>query len=131
MSLAEAVAQLARHNITGAPVLHAGRVIGVASLTDLMREAPDRQSGAMLGDTKGRSGSLRVKDVMTTRVVSLPPTATVAEVADLMQREHVHRVLVMEGELLYGIVSTFDVARAVAATPSVRPSSELFSAGAA
>ena len=45
---------------------------------------------------------------------ALPPSASVYQAADYMRRAGVHRILVMEGGTLVGLVSTMDVARAVA-----------------
>lgn len=55
-----------------------------------------------------------VAEVMTHAVHHLPPDAPVDAAADMMRRLAVHRVLVMEGDRLRGIVSTMDIARAVA-----------------
>lgn len=55
-----------------------------------------------------------VDEAMTPAVFALPPDATVSAAADYMQRYNVHRVLVMDGRDLLGIVTTTDVARAVA-----------------
>jgi CBS domain-containing protein len=55
-----------------------------------------------------------VEEVMTRRVWSLPPTAAALEAAKLMWRKSVHRVLVMEGERLVGVVTTTDISRAAA-----------------
>jgi CBS domain-containing protein len=55
-----------------------------------------------------------VDEVMTQSVVGLPPNRSVLEAADLMQRQSVHRVLVIDDARLVGIVSALDVARAVA-----------------
>jgi CBS domain-containing protein len=56
-----------------------------------------------------------VAEVMTRHVCSLPPGATVVAAAEYMARAGVHRVLVMDGARLVGIVSTHDIVRAVAA----------------
>ena len=56
-----------------------------------------------------------VAEVMTRRVCSLPPSATVEAAVEYMARAGVHRVLVMDGARLVGIVSTHDIVRAVAA----------------
>lgn len=45
---------------------------------------------------------------------ALAPDVPVTAAADYMRRAGVHRILVMEGDRLLGIVSTMDVARAVA-----------------
>lgn len=55
-----------------------------------------------------------VDEVMSRVIHALPPTADVAQAADYMRRARIHRVLVMEGEKLVGILSALDVAKAVA-----------------
>lgn len=53
-------------------------------------------------------------EIMTRAVCSLPPETEVPAAAEYMYRSHVHRVLVIDHEQLTGIVSTMDIARAVA-----------------
>jgi CBS domain-containing protein len=55
-----------------------------------------------------------VAEAMSRGVRSLRPEASVQAAAALMINAGIHRVLVMEGERLCGIVSTMDVTRAVA-----------------
>jgi CBS domain-containing protein len=55
-----------------------------------------------------------VSEVMTRGVVSVRPAISLAAAADLMRRKRLHRVLVMDGEQLVGILSTTDVVSAVA-----------------
>lgn len=55
-----------------------------------------------------------VAEIMTRKLCSLPPDTTVREAARYMVDRDIHRVLVMEGDRLLGIVSTTDVVRAVA-----------------
>jgi hypothetical protein len=62
-----------------------------------------------LEDFQDRLGELRVEDAMTRGVISVAPEDAVAEVARKMREERVHRVLVMEKEVLAGIISTFDL----------------------
>ncbi|MFP5353887.1 MAG: CBS domain-containing protein [Gemmatimonadota bacterium] len=57
---------------------------------------------------------LTVRDAMTEEVLHLPPDTEVTKAAEFMQRHRVHRVLIMEGGKLEGILSTSDIARAVA-----------------
>jgi CBS domain-containing protein len=51
---------------------------------------------------------------MSLRILSVSPGATLTEVARLMEGEAVHRLLVMEGDALLGIVSALDLVRAMA-----------------
>ena len=55
----------------------------------------------------------RVRDVMTPATFSVRPEATLPELARFMLHAGIHRALVLEGEALTGIVTTFDVLRAV------------------
>jgi CBS domain-containing protein len=55
-----------------------------------------------------------VADAMTHGARTLPPDAGVDEAADLMRREGIHRVLVVDDEKLLGLVSALDIACAVA-----------------
>lgn len=52
-----------------------------------------------------------VDEVMTRDVWALSPHDPVLAAADLMQHRAIHRVLVMDGEKLVGIVSASDIAR--------------------
>jgi CBS-domain-containing membrane protein len=59
---------------------------------------------------------MHVKDAMRVQVVTCEATTPVAEVADEMVRQHVHRVVVVDGggHKPVGIVSTLDIAALVA-----------------
>jgi CBS domain-containing protein len=61
-----------------------------------------------------RMAEATVGSVMTSAVVSLPPGAAVQEAARIMLAEGVHRILVVdEGGILVGLVSSSDMVRAV------------------
>jgi CBS domain-containing protein len=55
-----------------------------------------------------------VNDAMTRDVRSLSPGTSVLDAAALMTDERIHRVVIMDGEEIVGIVSLTDIARAVA-----------------
>lgn len=55
-----------------------------------------------------------VSELMTRKILSVRPGDRVADAAKMMQRASIHRVLVMEDARLRGIVTTMDIARAVA-----------------
>ena len=52
---------------------------------------------------------MTIRELMTTEVVAVPPTATVADVARAMRDQRVGSVLVMEDSYLLGIVSDRDL----------------------
>ncbi|MGH0034966.1 MAG: CBS domain-containing protein [Myxococcota bacterium] len=119
--------------IHGAPVISDdGRVLGVISSADLLRavfethesggesanylrdameySGPD-WSRSLPQDFQDRLSSLLASDFMTESLVSVAPSASIAEVAQQMRENRVHRVLVIEDDALRGIVSTFDLVR--------------------
>lgn len=52
---------------------------------------------------------MRVKDIMRTQVFSVSPHTSVPELAELMVREHLTAVPVLDGGVLVGIVSEIDL----------------------
>jgi CBS domain-containing protein len=79
-------------------------------------------AGAEVGERMAESGGPEwnvleehtVGEIMSRNTRSLSPDATVEEAADFMRSASIHRVLAMDGEQLAGIVSTSDIAAAVA-----------------
>jgi CBS domain-containing protein len=55
-----------------------------------------------------------VADVMSRRLLTLPPDSALPDAARFMMRHGVHRVLVVEDGELVGIATTFDFVRAIA-----------------
>lgn len=54
-----------------------------------------------------------VEEAMSRDPIGVSPNDSVVDAADVMQRRGIHRVLVLEGGKLEGIVSTMDVMRAL------------------
>lgn len=118
----EAAARLAQNNISGAPVVVDGKVVGIVSEADLMRTAI---SGAKVD--KGRSTmnllglflrghatppleDARVKSIMSEYVVTIAPSATIWDAAAIMERHGVKRLPVVDGDRnLLGVVSRADL----------------------
>jgi isocitrate dehydrogenase len=57
--------------------------------------------------------TLMVQDVMTPRVITVPPDYPLADTAKLMVEKGIRRVLVRQGGKIVGIVSDTDIFRAV------------------
>jgi CBS domain-containing protein len=55
-----------------------------------------------------------VSEVMTREIWSLPGSAPAQAAAELMQQHGIHRVLVVDDDQLVGIVTSIDIAKAVA-----------------
>lgn len=54
-----------------------------------------------------------IREIMSTELVTVEPTATVAETATVMGEHHVGSALVLDGEALSGIFTERDIVRAL------------------
>ncbi len=117
MTLREAISILADNHVGGVPVLRGDKVVGVFSAADLLTYLADLNEGPPSDSLRRRRTSLEqvtVSELMTRELKSLAPTCTVEQAADFMRHNQIHRVLVMDGSKLVGIITTTDVAKAVA-----------------
>jgi Predicted transcriptional regulator, contains C-terminal CBS domains len=120
LTIREAMELLSERHVSGAPVVDGGKVVGVFSATDLLAflaDLSDMTPSLTFTRRKGRTTPLEdvtVDEVMTRKIQALRPDIPVDEAAAFMGKKQIHRVLVMEGDVLLGIVSTSDVAKAVA-----------------
>ena len=116
-TLHDAIAVLADNHVGGAPVMRGGKLVGLFSANDLLTYLTDIETGPRSDSLRRRRTSLEdvtVSELMTREIKSLAPDCSVEQAADFMRRNQIHRVLVMDGNHLLGIVTTTDVAKAVA-----------------
>lgn len=120
MTIRDAMELLSQRHVSGAPVIDGGKVVGVFSSSDLLTLVADlNDTTPSLTFRRRRSRTTTLEDVtvdevMTRKVQSLPPELSIEAAARVMVEKQIHRVLVMDADALLGIVSTSDVAKAVA-----------------
>jgi len=121
---------LTEHEISGAPVVDAGgRPVGVVSGTDVvsvdragrkdvsdpspyyLRAFENRFSVESIRGLRVEEEELTVSDIMTPVVISVARDMPVSRIARLMLHDHIHRVIVREGDSIAGIVTSFDMLR--------------------
>ena len=101
-SVAVAARMLTRHNIGVLPVCGTdGKLCGVVTDRDLVTRCMASQRSAE---------QMRVRDVMTGRVISAAPDMDTSAAAHLMGREQIRRLPVVENGMLCGMVSLGDLA---------------------
>ncbi len=123
----EAAQRLARNRITGAPVVVAGKVIGIVSEADLihavMPPVPVHRGLSVLdvlsvmGKARPRDQehSKTVADVMSAPVIQVSPETSVWKAASIMERKGVKRLPVVDDDgYLLGLVSRADLVRTMA-----------------
>lgn len=120
-----------RHRIHGAPVVDGGRLVGIVSRSDVVRqlkleeqriaasafylepfdadESRAEDQARVLEAAASRVGKLRVRDMMIDDLICVAPDASLAAVARRMLERRIHRILVTEGDRLLGIVTSLDL----------------------
>jgi CBS domain-containing protein len=109
-SLNDAEALFKKHRIRHIPVVSGERLIGMLSLTDLLRISFVDNYGEDEGtvDTAVYD-MLSVEQVMVARPVAVSADMSIKEVAEILASREFHALPVTEGEKLVGIVTTTDL----------------------
>ncbi|MBS8239382.1 CBS domain-containing protein [Marinobacter lipolyticus] len=122
---------LTDNEITGSPVTDdLGEIVGIATLKDIteFRWNASRQGGeARLTVEEEREARrlrmaifeemgkvpVEVRDIMTPSVLSVEEQTPVREIADIMMREHLHRIFVTKESKITGIITTYDMLKLI------------------
>jgi len=121
-----------KKDISGAPIVKRNKIVGMITLADIIRFIDLKLSNLPTMYVPGLTSLLlmfiqmekinidfkkemkkitriKIKDVMKTRIVTVKPEATILEVAEIMDRNNVHRVPVVENRKIVGIIARSDV----------------------
>jgi CBS domain-containing protein len=110
----DCVRLLEEHEISGMPVVDAeGLLVGVISESDVVRARATEHLWS-------RWPGLRVRHLMHAPVLTADRDMALGEAAVLMERAHVHRLVVVDESQArpIGVVSTSDLVRALARRPT-------------
>jgi CBS domain-containing protein len=127
MTVAEVRHLLATRGISGAPVVDgSGRILGVVSLSDLVRQTDRRttvgESGRFftnvneyrdLANLPRDASDAPVETLMSKEVYTIPRDSSAAAGASIMRERNIHRLLVTDRGLLVGVVTSLDLLRVV------------------
>jgi len=122
---------LTDNEITGSPVTdETGEIVGIATLKDITEfrwNASRSESDArMTPEEEHEARRLRmaifeemgkvpveVRDIVTPIVLSVDEQTPVRDIADIMMREHLHRIFITKDEKITGIVTTYDMLKLI------------------
>lgn len=122
---------LASRGISAAPVVDGeGVPVGIVTEGDLIRRLADHAPGPLtwflglfgsstpLIERFAKAHGKTARDVMTKELVTVSETETAERIAELMEQNHIRRVLVLKGGKLVGLVSRADLLRAILRMPA-------------
>jgi CBS domain-containing protein len=111
-TIEDTVIILADGHVSALPVVDPrGRLIGVVSTTDVLQAEADCETAA---DRERLFENTTVREIMTSRPITVLPDTEVREAALQMLYLDIHRVFVEDEGKLVGVLSQSDVVRAVA-----------------
>lgn len=108
-SVAYARALLGERGINHLPVISSGRLVGIISSRDLQPDLLSAKRPALHKALETRPNRVRIGSVMTAKVHTVEPVHTLRRAAELMSRERVGALPVVEGGRLVGIISRSDL----------------------
>ncbi len=111
-SLASAVMVMAEQDIGSIVVMSQGKLAGMLTFREVIRILAKRQAENRVGPTPPVS-SFKIAEVMNPTPTVVSPDMDVDQLRKLMVDSHERYLPVMNGEMLMGVVSFHDVAKAV------------------
>ncbi|SDX25677.1 CBS domain-containing protein [Marinobacter mobilis] len=125
---------LTDNEITGSPVTdESGEIVGIATLKDITEfrwnATRNEMDNRLTAEEEQEARRLRmaifeemgkvpveVRDIMTPIVLSVDERTPVKEIADIMMREHLHRIFVTNDDKITGIITTYDMLKLISDT---------------
>lgn len=102
----QALETMSTHDIGSLVIMQRGQLVGMLTFREIIR---------YLSKHQGTIGAVMIGGLMEQHPVSVSPETLATEVQRLMLEHHSRYVPVMEGEMLLGVISFYDMAQAIAA----------------
>jgi CBS domain-containing protein len=134
--LDDAIRVMLQNRISGLPVVdEAGKPVGMLTEGDLLRRAETQterkrprwleflRGPGKIADEYIHTHSRRVKEVMSSRLISAAPDTPLEDVVKLMERHHIKRLPILDDGHLVGIISRANLLQALSVVAHDIPSS--------
>ena len=112
LSLDDAYALMAAHDIRRLPVVQHGKLAGIVTLGDIRRALSFAMTGGAANGGLG-AAALTVADIMSPDPITVAPGDTIQEAAEQMLENQVSALPVVEDGRVVGIVTESDIFRLV------------------
>ena len=123
-SVEEATELMSQYNVSGLPVLENGKLVGIVTEKDLIVKDKKLHFPEYINLIGGiiylesykkfkeefkKYIAVKVNDLMTEQVETINPDTPISEIIELMSKEEVNRLPVLDGDELIGIVTRGDL----------------------
>ena len=95
-SVADAVSKMKEKNSRSVLVTHNGEIIGLVSKTDILFKVMERGKD---------STKAKLREIMSSPVLTIPPTSTVGEALSIMDKNTVRQLVVSVGNSIRGMIT--------------------------
>ncbi|MBN2538512.1 MAG: CBS domain-containing protein [Deltaproteobacteria bacterium] len=100
---------LKQHKIDQLPVVEGRKLIGIITDRDIRANAPSPANTLSVHELNYLLSNMKAQDVMTRKVFTTTPGATIEEAARLINDKHVNSLPVVAGDELVGLITTCDL----------------------
>ncbi len=106
MPVQHAIETMSAHDIGSLVIMEHGTLVGMLTFREILRH---------LDRCKGSVGQTTIRAIMDDAPVSVTPNTSADEVQRLMLDKHARYIPVMDGSVLMGVISFYDMAQAIVA----------------
>jgi acetoin utilization protein AcuB len=97
------------HKIGRLPVVDKGKLAGIITKDDVLKAGPSSTTPYNQRQLFYLMSKLTVKEIMKTKVITVPPDTTIEKAVAIAQKNRVGNLPVVEGDRVVGILTTNDV----------------------
>jgi len=105
-SVVQALETMSEHDIGSLVIMDRGTLAGMLTFREIIRH---------VNGNHGAVGSTSIRSIMDAKPVSVSPDTEANEVQRIMLENHSRYVPVMDGTVLMGVISFYDMAQAIVA----------------
>ena len=102
----QALQTMSTHDIGSLVIMQRGQLVGMLTFREIIR---------YLSEHHATIGDVLIEDIMERHPVNVSPDTLATEVQRLMLEHHSRYMPVIDGEMLLGVISFYDMAQAIAA----------------